>query len=139
MKLSWKNGAPFSEEFNDVYFSEENGLEETRYVFLESNELYNRWDDFDGKFTIIETGFGTGLNFFASWQLWEKLATTNAKLNFISIEKHPLSASDIKQAISNYPDLKDYAEELCTLLHPKIRGKSKNITGRRQNRLTNIF
>ncbi|MEQ4939147.1 hypothetical protein ABN098_20130, partial [Proteus terrae] len=32
-------GTPVSRDFDDVYFSNDNGLEETRYVFLGGNRL----------------------------------------------------------------------------------------------------
>lgn len=63
-KLAWRDGLPYSTEFQDVYFSSDNGLLETEYVFLQGNDLPARWQHPDlTQFTIIETGFGTGLNF----------------------------------------------------------------------------
>ncbi|MDH7895530.1 hypothetical protein NBU61_22990, partial [Escherichia coli] len=35
-------GTPVSRDFDDVYFSNDNGLEETRYVFLGGNQLEAR-------------------------------------------------------------------------------------------------
>ncbi|MCV5371708.1 bifunctional tRNA (5-methylaminomethyl-2-thiouridine)(34)-methyltransferase MnmD/FAD-dependent 5-carboxymethylaminomethyl-2-thiouridine(34) oxidoreductase MnmC, partial [Escherichia coli] len=69
-ELGWNEaGIPVSDKFDDVYFSNVNGLEETRYVFLKQNHLPERWQEFDQRrFVIGETGFGTGLNFLAVWQ-----------------------------------------------------------------------
>lgn len=69
-KLSWNEaGAPISDSFGDVYFSNDNGLQETRYVFLKQNKVQERWLNHDRDFFVIaETGFGTGLNFLATWQ-----------------------------------------------------------------------
>ena len=61
-QIEWNNGTPRSARFGDVYFSAGNGVEETRHVFLQQNELPQRWKDSD-HFVIAETGFGTGLNF----------------------------------------------------------------------------
>lgn len=64
--LTWKNNlTPVSERFDDIYFSPENGLEETKHVFIEGNDLYNRWKNLNiqNSFCILELGFGTGLNF----------------------------------------------------------------------------
>jgi tRNA 5-methylaminomethyl-2-thiouridine biosynthesis bifunctional protein len=36
-------GTPVSRDFDDVYFSNDNGLEETRYVFLGGNRLNARF------------------------------------------------------------------------------------------------
>lgn len=73
-QLEWNEvGTPVSEHFDDVYFSNVNGLEETRYVFLRQNHLPQRWEVFNQRrFVIAETGFGTGLNFLAVWHWFEK-------------------------------------------------------------------
>ena len=69
--LEWRNGQPFSREFQDVYFSTDNGLQETEYVFLQGNKLVNRWtNSYIQSFNIAETGFGTGLNFFCAANIW---------------------------------------------------------------------
>ena len=54
-----------SVQFDDIYFSPENGLEETRHVFLNGNNLPELWNN-KSHFVIAETGFGTGLNFLAA-------------------------------------------------------------------------
>ncbi len=111
-KLDWNEaGTPVSDHFDDVYFSNVNGLEETRYVFLLQNHLPQRWQDYDKRrFTIGETGFGTGLNFLAVWQWFEKFRKENPEstlkeLHFISFEKFPLSLDDLKQAHTAWPEL----------------------------------
>ena len=39
-QLDWDDqGRPHSRVFDDVYFSDQSGLEETRYVFLEQNRF----------------------------------------------------------------------------------------------------
>jgi tRNA 5-methylaminomethyl-2-thiouridine biosynthesis bifunctional protein len=111
-KITWQDGIPFSEEFGDIYFSKESGLEETNHVFLHGNNLPARWQTHQN-FTIIETGFGTGLNFFATCKLWHGTAPTGAALNYISIEKYPLTADEIRKAISLWPELNSYVEEFC--------------------------
>jgi tRNA 5-methylaminomethyl-2-thiouridine biosynthesis bifunctional protein len=112
--IIWKDGVPVSDIYGDIYFSKESGLEETNHVFLNGNNLSQRWTEIKNDFHIIETGFGTGLNFFAAWDLWNK-AANGSKLYFTSIEKHPLSISDIRQAISLWPQfdlqLNEFAEQ----------------------------
>ena len=73
-QLDWNEaGIPVSNQFDDVYFSNVNGLEETRYVFLKQNHLPERWQEYDQRrFVIAETGFGTGLNFLAVWQWFDQ-------------------------------------------------------------------
>lgn len=81
-----------------MYFSAEDGLAETQYVFLKSNGLPDAWAGKD-EFTIFETGFGTGLNFLAVWELFEQHAKRGQRLRFISVEKYPLSAANIREAL----------------------------------------
>ena len=106
-------GAPRSEIFDDVYFSAQNGLEETRHVFLDGNHLPQNWQNRD-EFTICETGFGTGLNFLAAWRLFKDSATAAQRLNYISFEKYPLSTADVQEALS--PWLAEFSDELPLLL-----------------------
>jgi tRNA 5-methylaminomethyl-2-thiouridine biosynthesis bifunctional protein len=125
--ITWRNQQPYSNQFDDVYFSTENGLTETDYVFLQGNQLATRWQQgqFD-QFTIIETGFGTGLNFLCAANLWLNTAPANAQLHFISVEKYPLSINEITQALSIWSQLqhltpaflKQYAQinnQICTI------------------------
>ena len=90
-ELGWNEaGTPVSDQFDDVYFSNVNGLEETRYVFLKQNHLPERWQEFDQRrFVIGETGFGTGLNFLAVWQWFTEFRreypeATLKELHFVS-------------------------------------------------------
>jgi tRNA 5-methylaminomethyl-2-thiouridine biosynthesis bifunctional protein len=94
-------GAIRSKEFDDVYFSTEDGLAETRHVFLDGNDLPAAWA-VKQVFLIAETGFGTGLNFLAAWKLFNETAAPGQALNFISFEKYPLSIADIESALQHW-------------------------------------
>ncbi|WP_227543391.1 tRNA (5-methylaminomethyl-2-thiouridine)(34)-methyltransferase MnmD [Moraxella cuniculi] len=105
--ISWQtdhhgNRVPISTQFDDVYFSQAGGLDETHHVFFQGNRLPERFAALDEQecFVIGETGFGTGLNFLATCQLWQTLAPKTAKLHFISTEKFPLSRHDLAHALS---------------------------------------
>jgi len=112
-KLDWNDQQPFSAEYQDIYFSTDNGLRETEYVFLQGNDLPNRWLHTGIKsFTIAETGFGTGLNFLSAAKLWLETAPKQAALHFISIEKHPLTLQDITAALQLWPDLSEFSMPL---------------------------
>ncbi len=120
-------GAPRSKIFDDVYFSAEDGLEETRHVFLAGNNLPEAWAG-RGRFTIAETGFGTGLNFLAVWKLFAETAIPGQSLEFISFEKYPLSAAEMKQALSIWDEeLKEYADALCAA-YPADGRIAQNVT-----------
>lgn len=92
---------PYSEHFDDIYFAVEDGLAESRYVFLEKNNLPQGWQGRD-RFTICETGFGTGLNFLCAWTLFEATAQPHQKLHYYSFEKFPLSAAEIQTYLAHW-------------------------------------
>ncbi len=106
---------PISKQFGDVYFSKDNGLFETRHVFLNGNDLSERLanlKDFE-YFSVGETGFGTGLNILALWQLWQQVRPNNqSHLHAISVEKFPLSKADLIRALNVWDELKPLAEQL---------------------------
>ena len=88
-RLEWRaddlgNVVPISLDFGDVYYSLVDGLAESRYVFIEQNHLPERFtklwsnDEQNNTFTIAELGFGTGLNFLATWQVWHTIASQQA-------------------------------------------------------------
>ncbi|WP_219271817.1 bifunctional tRNA (5-methylaminomethyl-2-thiouridine)(34)-methyltransferase MnmD/FAD-dependent 5-carboxymethylaminomethyl-2-thiouridine(34) oxidoreductase MnmC [Pseudomonas sp. Xaverov 83] len=114
-QLDWDDqGRPHSRVFDDVYFSDKSGLEETRYVFLEQNRLQERFAALPvgGRLVIGETGFGTGLNFLCAWQLFEQHAVPGARLHFVSVEKYPLSHADLQRALALWPELAPFSEQL---------------------------
>ena len=114
-QLDWDDqGLPRSRVFDDVYFSDLSGLDETRYVFLEQNRLQERFAALPvgGRLVIGETGFGTGLNFLCAWQLFEQHAVAGARLHFVSVEKYPLSLPDLQRALALWPQLKPFADQL---------------------------
>ncbi len=122
-KLEWREKQPYSRMYGDVYFSSDSGLDETRYVFLEHNQLSQRWKALDKDiFTIAETGFGTGLNFLSAWDLWNQVANKCARLHFVSTELHPLSSSDLAQALSIWPQLKHLSDQLISKYDDLIAG-----------------
>lgn len=92
-----------SAEFDDIYFSPDNGLAETAHVFLRGNNLPTAWENAQS-FVITETGFGTGLNFLSAWKLFEETAHAGAALDFISFEKYPLSPNQIEASLSAWAD-----------------------------------
>lgn len=114
-QLDWDDqGRPYSRVFDDVYFSDQSGLEETRYVFIEQNRLAERFAALPegGRLVIGETGFGTGLNFLCAWQVFEQYATAGARLHFVSVEKYPLNLPDLQRALALWPELKVFADQL---------------------------
>jgi tRNA 5-methylaminomethyl-2-thiouridine biosynthesis bifunctional protein len=112
-QIEWINKQPYASAYGDIYFSSDSGLAETDYVFLQHNQLAQRWQTLTSQvFTIAETGFGTGLNFLCAWNLWKRCAPTSAHLHFISTEKHPLSKDDLGKVLSLWPELADLSQQL---------------------------
>ncbi|MFN4317052.1 FAD-dependent 5-carboxymethylaminomethyl-2-thiouridine(34) oxidoreductase MnmC [Acinetobacter parvus] len=106
---------PISKQFGDVYFSKDNGLLETRHVFLNGNDLTERLSQLHDYqyFCVGETGFGTGLNILTLWQLWQQVRPENhSHLHVISVEKFPLSKADLIRALNVWTELKPLAEKL---------------------------
>jgi len=116
---------PVSKQFGDVYFSKDNGLLETRHVFLNGNDLTTRLADLKPfeYFCVGETGFGTGLNILALWQLWQQVRPDNhSHLHAISVEKFPLSKVDLIRALNAWPELKPLAHQLISQYPMPIAG-----------------
>ncbi|WP_313564473.1 FAD-dependent 5-carboxymethylaminomethyl-2-thiouridine(34) oxidoreductase MnmC [Acinetobacter sp.] len=116
---------PVSKQFGDVYFSKDNGLLETRHVFLNGNDLTTRLADLKPfeYFCVGETGFGTGLNILALWQLWQQVRPDNhSHLHAISVEKFPLSKADLIRALNAWPELKPLADQLISQYPMPIAG-----------------
>lgn len=97
----WRDGVPISPRFDDPYYSLENGLDETRYVFLSGNDLPAR---FATDLHIAELGFGTGLNLLVTWAAWEAIPERGT-LRFTSFEAYPISNAARAQALAAFPSL----------------------------------
>jgi len=101
-ELDWRSGdVPVSTRFDDPYFSLENGLEETRHVFLAGNGLPDRFAD---GFQVAELGFGTGLNFLTTLKAFRDQGVPG-KLCFTSFEAYPMAKDDLLRAVRVFPDL----------------------------------
>ena len=91
------NGTPFSPLYDDIYHSAVGGLEQADHVFLRGNALPERWQ---GRriFTVLETGFGMGINFLTTWAAWRADPSRCERLHFVSTEKHPFALADLRRA-----------------------------------------
>ena len=115
-ELQWdQNNQPFSERYEDVYYSVVNGLAETDHVFIDGNQLQERFrqNKPDQCFRILECGFGSGLNFLRSCWHWQQL-NSHGNLHFCSIEAQPLSSTQLQRALTSWQ--KDIPEQIASLL-----------------------
>ncbi len=137
--LIWRDGQPYSEMFDDIYYSSNegeciSGESEFNHVFLKNNALPERWHS-NGDFVIAELGFGSGLNCILTIREWLKHTEgdkRNKCLHYIALEKYPLSPEAIVELISRYPELKEICEELISNYPPAVEGAhSRHLFGSR--------
>jgi len=107
-EIEWRDGAiPVSTRFEDPYFSLDDGLAETRHVFLAGNGLPARLAP---GFHIAELGFGTGLNMLTALHAAQ---TANAgPLRYTGFEAFPMARADIARSLSAFPEIAALAQPL---------------------------
>lgn len=114
--VHWRpDGTPYSERFNDIYRTHgmdgRGGLAQARHVFLGGCGLPEAWRG-KASWTVLETGFGLGLNFLATWQAWRDDPHAPAHLHYVAIEAWPPTAADVLRSAVEFPELKPWAEAL---------------------------
>ena len=94
--------APRAPAFDSRYPPANGALAQAQHVFLAGNGLPERWRG-RARFTVLETGFGLGNNFLATWAAWRDDPARCERLFFVSIEKHPLRSEDLQRAHAASP------------------------------------
>ena len=121
--LIWRDtplgAVPIATQFDDPYYSLDNGLAETEHVFIAGNDLYSR---FQSPLHIGELGFGTGLNLLTTLRARQR-TTDPAPLRFTSFEGFPLTADQARQALAAFPDLTNLAEPLLDHWDGAMQGR----------------
>ena len=143
-QIVWdKNGVPRSVLFDDQYFCQDNGYEEAVHVCCHGNHLSERFRKLDparpGTFTIIETGFGTGLDFCCAWQTWEECAPESWTLHFVSVELYPVPSDQLSRALGLWPAITPYKEALGAQYKPVPGSIGEMLFGNNRVRLTIVF
>lgn len=111
-QLVWTEaGEPRSGRYGDVYFSAEDGLAETRAVFLNGCGLPEAWAGRKA-FTVAELGFGSGLNIAALLDLWRRHRPEGGRLQVFSIEGYPLSRDEARRALAAWPEIAEAVQAL---------------------------
>ena len=105
------DGPPRSRLYDDLYYSRDDGLAETRAVFLAGCGLPQRWQG-RRRFTVAELGFGTGLNVLALLDLWRAARPAGGHLSIFSVEAHPIVAAEAAAALAAWPELADLAARM---------------------------
>jgi tRNA 5-methylaminomethyl-2-thiouridine biosynthesis bifunctional protein len=110
-RLEFKDGVPYSSAYDDIYHSADGGAGQARHVFLQGCGLPEAWAR-RSVFVILETGFGTGLNFLTTWAAWRDDPARPARLHFLSVEKHPFRAEDLARLHAQWPEFSVLSKEL---------------------------
>lgn len=105
------NGIAYSARYDDVYHAFAGGLAQAEHVFLGGNLLPQRWRG-RRRFVILETGFGQGLNFLATWAAWKRDPAACERLDFLSVEKHPFQRHDLAVLHAAHPEVAALAAQL---------------------------
>ena len=122
--ISYRNGLLRADDFDDLYFSADNGLNESQHVFIDGNQIADRLCN-AAHFTIAETGFGTGLNFLAVMKLLEKMSVkqrTLCQIDYISFEARPLPSDVMAKSHQAFSSLKKHSKKLIAALPPRWPG-----------------
>ena len=104
-------GVPWSPRYGDIYHSADSGPGQARHVFIGGNDLPKRWRGRQA-FTILETGFGLGLNFLATLREWHDDAQRCGRLHYVAVEKHPFTVESLASLHARYAEFDDLASEL---------------------------
>lgn len=107
-----RDGIPVSTRFDDVYFSRDGGFAEAAHVFLDGAGLPDAWHG-RHRFTIAETGFGTGLNFLAAWALWRRHRPAGGVLHYLAVEGYPIRRGSLASVLAPFRGI---AELACRLI-----------------------
>lgn len=114
-------GSPFSPRFGDRYRSELGGLDQAREVFLKGCGLPEAWAG-QPQWTVLETGFGLGLNFLVTWAAWKADPDRPRLLHFVSTEAFPAGAADVLRSARTHAELIPFAEQLQAQLWGLLPG-----------------
>ena len=118
------------EEWNEQYHSKHGAIQEANHVFIKHGLHYLCLSDESEvpltNISILEIGFGTGLNTFISLLEAEKL---NLILNYVSVEAFPVSAIEIKEL--NYAEALKASDTLFSKIH--------DVSWEQQHEITDYF
>ncbi len=115
------SGTPYSPRFADRYRSELGGIRQAQEVFLAGCGLPQAWSG-QAQWCILETGFGLGLNFLATWAAWKADLNRPRLLHFVSTEAYPASAADVLRSVADLPELLPFARQLQAQLWGLLPG-----------------
>jgi tRNA 5-methylaminomethyl-2-thiouridine biosynthesis bifunctional protein len=107
--------------FDDVYFNRDGGLAEKRHVFLNGCGLPDGWRSAES-YTIGELGFGIGLTFLATWEVWRRTHKPGARLHYLAVEGYPLTQVELSDSLQLWPEVQPLAAALLRAYPPPQPG-----------------
>lgn len=117
------DGVLRSRSFDDIYFSPEDGLAESRYVFVDGNDLPQRMAS-RARTVVGELGFGTGLNVLAL--LAEHEASGGGPLDIWTCEGFPLDREGFRETqarvAERWPEVAPHAARLAEIYPDPVPG-----------------
>jgi len=123
-QMDWSNPIPRAVDFDDGYYGQVDGIQESHCVFIEGNDLPKRFSQLQANevFVIGETGFGTGLNVLLAAQTFVEHAHPKAILHIVSADLHPLCAQDFRRACAAWSSLRTWVDPLISQYPPAAPG-----------------
>ncbi len=115
--LSWRDGQPFAEAFQDIYHDRD-GIGEVERVFLAPAGLP---EGLQGRASLRvgELGFGTGLNFAV---LARHCLAAGVRLDFVTVEAAPVAPADFARIAAERAAREPMYEALAPHYPPLLRG-----------------
>lgn len=117
-------GVPISRRYGDVYHSRDGALAQARAVFLAGCRVPQAWEEAQQRgaaaWTVLETGFGLGVNFLATWDAWRQCTQRPGTLHMVSLERHPVDAPALRQHAP--PAVRHLAQRLAERWPPATPG-----------------
>ena len=105
-------------DWNEQYHSKHGAIQEAYHVFIKHGLQQLKADEV----SILEIGFGTGLNAFIT------LIESSKKINYVGVEAYPVAVDEV-QKLNYVSELKaDQYKEVFKKLHQVSWGKKHQIT-----------
>jgi tRNA 5-methylaminomethyl-2-thiouridine biosynthesis bifunctional protein len=120
-RIDFASGVPHAPDYGDVYHARAGAMGQARHVFLGGNGLPGAWQG-QRRFAILETGFGLGHNFLATWQAWRDDPKRCERLDYVSVELHPPGRADLLRALAGGDAPSALAGELAAGWPPPMPG-----------------
>lgn len=110
-RLCFRDGVPFDETFDDVYYPSNDPEEDARHTYLKGAQMDRLFDSRE-RVIVAETGFGVGLNFLETWKMFEK-SNVSQSLDYISVEGYPIyDTQELKRCHERFSTHADKSQEL---------------------------